>query len=60
MLPNSERNVVVVDDDEFMRLYLSETLTSGGFACQSFPNATDVLGYLASAEKPVVTSCFPI
>jgi FixJ family two-component response regulator len=38
MLDNGERTVVVVDDDESIRLYLSETLASGGYGCQSFAN----------------------
>lgn len=52
MLQNSERTVVVVDDDEFMRSYLSETLTSGGYGCRSFPSGAAALGWLASGEAP--------
>jgi response regulator RpfG family c-di-GMP phosphodiesterase len=46
-------SVVVVDDDESMRMYLSETLTSGGYGCRSFANGPAALGWLAAAEEPV-------
>jgi putative nucleotidyltransferase with HDIG domain len=50
MLLDDERTVVVVDDDAAMRLYLTETLTSGGYGCRSFPDALAALGWLASGE----------
>jgi response regulator RpfG family c-di-GMP phosphodiesterase len=53
MLPAAERTVVVVDDDEPMRLYLSETLTSGGYDCRSFANGATALGWLASGDEHV-------
>lgn len=49
----SETTVVVVDDDASMRLYLSETLTSAGYGCRTFPSSTSALGWLASGEERV-------
>ncbi|HWE52032.1 MAG TPA: HD domain-containing phosphohydrolase [Bryobacteraceae bacterium] len=51
MLPNGERTVVVVDDDESMRFYLTETLTGGGYECRAFPDGRAALGWLASGEE---------
>jgi response regulator RpfG family c-di-GMP phosphodiesterase len=48
-----EKTVVVVDDDESIRLYLSETLASGGYGCRMFPNGAAALGWLASGEEHV-------
>src|ERR1700735_1748704 len=48
-----EKTVVVVDDDECMRAYLSETLASGGYDCRSFPTGAAALGWLASGEERV-------
>ena len=45
--------MVVVDDDESMRLYLSETLASGGYDCESFADGATALGWLASREDRV-------
>ncbi len=45
------KTVVVVDDDASMCEYLSETLTSGGYECQTFPNGAAALRWLASADK---------
>jgi DNA-binding NtrC family response regulator len=56
MLVNGEKTVVVVDDDEFMRVYLSETLRSAGYGCRSFSNGAAVLGWLASGETSGETS----
>lgn len=42
-----------MDDDEYMRLYLSETLTSGGYDCRSFPDGPAALGWLAAGEERV-------
>jgi len=53
MLANGERTVVVVDDDESMRLYLSETLASGGYDCQSFANGAAALEWLALGNDRV-------
>jgi putative nucleotidyltransferase with HDIG domain len=53
MVPAAERTVVVVDDDEFMRVYLRETLTSGGYDCRLFPSSGDALGWLASGKEHV-------
>src|ERR1700691_582446 len=50
---NGDRTVVVVDDDESMRVYLSDTLTSGGYGCRSFPTGAAALGWLASREERV-------
>jgi putative nucleotidyltransferase with HDIG domain len=50
---NRDRTIVVVDDDESMREYLSETLTSGGYDCRSFPTGAEALGWLSSAEERV-------
>lgn len=51
MLQNGERTVVVVDDDESMRFYLTETLTGGGYACRSFSDGIAALGWLASGAE---------
>jgi putative two-component system response regulator len=48
-----EKTVVVVDDDESMRIYLSETLASGGYGCRSFPTGGAALGWLASGQERV-------
>jgi putative nucleotidyltransferase with HDIG domain len=53
MLPKGGRTVVVVDDDESIRLYMQETLESGGYDCRMFPSGADALGWLASAQEPV-------
>src|SRR5580698_10832007 len=53
MPPCAEKTVVVVDDDESIRLYLSETLEYGGYGCRLFPSAADALGWLASTQEPV-------
>lgn len=53
MVPAAERTVVVVDDDEFMRVYLKETLMSGGYDCRLFPSSGEALGWLASGEEHV-------
>lgn len=46
-----KRNVVVVDDDAFMRVYLSETLAAAGYGCKSFPDGAAALGWLAAAGQ---------
>ncbi len=48
-----EKTVVVVDDDASMCEYLSETLSLGGYECETFPNGAAALRWLASARKPV-------
>ena len=53
MAANGERTVVVVEDDDFMRTYLGETLESGGYACKTFPTGSAALGWLATGEKRV-------
>lgn len=47
------KTVIVVDDDEGMRVYLRETLTSGGYDCRAFPTGAAALGWLASGEERV-------
>jgi putative nucleotidyltransferase with HDIG domain len=51
VLKRSETTVLVVDDDESMRLYLSATLESGGYKCRTFASGGAVLGWLASGEE---------
>jgi DNA-binding NtrC family response regulator len=53
MMTNSQKTVMVVDDDDFMRTYLSETLMAGGYGCRLFPSGAAALGWLASGEEPV-------
>jgi putative two-component system response regulator len=53
MAPNAERTVSVVDDDKFMRRYLCETLSSGGFGCRSFPDGGAALRWLTSGKEHV-------
>ncbi|HEX4134310.1 MAG TPA: response regulator [Bryobacteraceae bacterium] len=48
-----EKTVVVVEDDEAMRTYLSEVLTSGGYGCRAFSNSADALAWLASGKLRV-------
>lgn len=43
-----DATIVVVDDDESMRTFLSETLESGGYGCRPFPNGAAALNWLAS------------
>jgi len=53
MSETGERIVIVVDDDESMREYLSETLASGGYCARSFRSAAEALGWLGSAVESV-------
>jgi putative nucleotidyltransferase with HDIG domain len=53
MLQNADMTVAVVDDEECMRHYLTDTLKSGGYGCRSFSNGAAALGWLASGEKRV-------
>lgn len=53
MQESGEKTVVVVDDDASMCEFLSETLTLGGYDCETFPNGAAALGWLASANRPV-------
>lgn len=53
MQATGEKTVVVVDDDESMREYLSETLVSGGYDCRTFPTGAAALGWLAAGNEPV-------
>jgi DNA-binding NtrC family response regulator len=48
-----EKTVVVVEDDEAMRAYLSEVLTSGGYGCRAFPSSAEALECLASGKLRV-------
>ncbi len=50
MRMTDEKTVVIVDDDESMREYLSETLVSGGYDCRTFPTGAAALGWLAVNE----------
>ena len=49
----SGKMVVVVEDDEAMRSYLNEVLTSGGYGCRSFPNSAAALEWLSSGKERV-------
>jgi putative nucleotidyltransferase with HDIG domain len=53
MVSNAEMNVVVVDDEEPMRLFLSEALESKGYGCKSFSSGAAALGWLASGKQSV-------
>jgi putative nucleotidyltransferase with HDIG domain len=53
MESNAEMNVVVVDDEEPMRVYLTETLESNGYGCKPFSNGAAALGWLASGKQSV-------
>lgn len=53
MLNSGDRTVAVVDDDESMCVYLSETLNAGGYECRSFPTGVAALGWLAAGEEHV-------
>ena len=44
------QTILVVDDDGPMRAYLSDTLTSAGYACQSFSSGAAALGWMASGD----------
>ncbi len=45
--------VAVVDDDESMRTYLGETLSTGGYDFRSFSDGATALGWLASGEGSI-------
>jgi putative nucleotidyltransferase with HDIG domain len=53
MVAMGGKTVVVVDDDASMCEYLSETLTLGGYECETFPNGAAALGWLASTDRRV-------
>jgi two-component system response regulator FlrC len=53
MAAYGERTVVVVEDDDFMRTYLGETLVAAGYGCRVFPTGTAALGWLATGEGQV-------
>ncbi len=42
-----------MDDDEAVRVYLSEALAAGGYDYRTFDSASTALGWLASASEPV-------
>jgi len=42
--------VLVVDDDETMRVYLNDTLTSAGYTCRSFSDGAAAIDWMASGE----------
>jgi putative nucleotidyltransferase with HDIG domain len=44
------QTILVVDDDGPMRAYLSDTLTSAGYACRSFSSGAAVIDWMATAE----------
>jgi putative nucleotidyltransferase with HDIG domain len=44
------QTILVVDDDEPMRAYLSDTLTSAGYTCQSFSSGAAAIGWMASEK----------
>jgi response regulator RpfG family c-di-GMP phosphodiesterase len=49
----ADRTVVVVDDDDLMRVYLSETLSAAGYRCRSFHNGSAALGWLVTADESI-------
>ena len=53
MTPYAEKTVAVVDDDEAVRVYLSEALAAGGYDYRMFDSASTALGWLASAGEHV-------
>jgi len=46
-------SVLIVEDDEVMREYLSEVLTVSGCHCDSFPDSAAALSHLSSSQRPV-------
>jgi response regulator RpfG family c-di-GMP phosphodiesterase len=46
-----DRTILVVDDDETMRAYLSDTLGSAGYGCVSFSSGAAAIGWMASETK---------
>ena len=46
------QTVLVVDDDETMRVYLNDTLSSAGYSCRSFSSGAAAIGWMASGETP--------
>jgi putative nucleotidyltransferase with HDIG domain len=51
MRQNYDETVLVVDDDEAMRIFLSETLVSGGYRCRLFTGGESAIAWLASGEE---------
>jgi putative nucleotidyltransferase with HDIG domain len=51
MRHNSDETVLVVDDDEAMRIFLSETLISAGYRCRMFSDGSSAIAWLASGEE---------
>ena len=49
-MPDSPATIAIVDDDQFMRTFLMESLASAGYQCQTFASAGEVLSWLASGE----------
>jgi len=44
------QTVIVVDDDETMRVYLNDTLTGAGYTCRLFSSGAAAIGWMASGE----------
>lgn len=53
MAANAEKTIVVVDDDDAVRLYMSEALASGGYGCRMFNSGVAALQWLASSQARV-------
>ncbi len=43
--------IVVVDDDQSIRTYLSEVLTPRGYQCQTFEDSLSALRWLSAAQS---------
>ncbi len=52
MAVESSSTVLVVDDEEPIRDYLSSVLRFEGYECRTFDDSTDALDYLSAGEEP--------
>lgn len=51
MPPAHADTIVVVDDDRFIRTYLTEVLTPQGYQCQTFEDSLSALRWLSAAQS---------
>lgn len=48
---NGEGTLVIVDDDEMMRIYLSDTLSTAGYQCRSFAGGAAAMRWMVAGEE---------
>ncbi len=52
MAQNMEKTVVVVEDDDSLRLYLQEVIAAQGYDCVCFPDGAAALNHLSESAPP--------